>query len=125
MLSAPPETFGPHNNVESFTAALVSMSKSMSAPHVSGLTAMPSSLMLRCATVWPSPESAYQVNKTSQSINVNQSIETGKSQLEPSSVPFFNRAKSSMGQRSTQLIEITVHGTVFHQEKCIPLIHFF
>ncbi|XP_059929160.1 uncharacterized protein LOC132473175 [Gadus macrocephalus] len=59
------ETFGPHNNVESFTAALVSMSKSMSAPHVSGLTATPSSLMLR--------------------------------------------AKSSMGQRSTQLIEITVH----------------
>ncbi|CAL8257999.1 unnamed protein product [Lota lota] len=59
------ETFGPHNNVESFAAALASMSESMSAPHASGLNATHSSLRLR--------------------------------------------AKSGRAQRSTQLMEITVH----------------
>ncbi|CAL8300113.1 unnamed protein product [Merluccius merluccius] len=59
------ETFGPHNNVEGFAAALMSMSKSKSSPHVSCLNTTHSSLKLR--------------------------------------------TKSHMVQRSSQLIEITVH----------------
>ena len=92
-----PESLG-NNNVETFTATLASMSKSKSSPHVGCLSMNRRSLKLRYIH-------AYAQQKTK------------KNELYVDLLAFLhnrNNSQISTGQRSPQMIEITINGELLN-----------